>query len=38
MWMYISGALFLLLLASIFTKGRGAASSEESASTNPEAR
>lgn len=38
MWMYISGVLFLLLLASVVTKKRGAAYSEESASTNPEAR
>jgi cobalt-zinc-cadmium efflux system membrane fusion protein len=38
MWMYLSGVLFLLLLASVFTKRRGAAPAEESINTNPEAR
>ena len=39
LWMYVSGGLFVMLLASLFTKMRGTASDEEtesSSTTNPE--
>ena len=37
-WIYVSGVLFLLLLASVFTKKRGTAPESDSPNTNPEAR